>query len=355
MNLLTISGSPHVHGKESVKKIMWGVVIAMIPLAVASVLFFGWDAVRVMVISVAACVLVEWLIQKFLMKTTPSIADGSAVITGLLLAFNVPSNLNWWIIVIGAIIAIGVAKMSFGGLGKNPFNPALVGRVFLLISFPQQMTTWPKAKEWIETAPQAAASATSGATPVVEAAVDATTGATPMGIIKGGLAAGNDVSDVIAQLPDYVGSLIGQHGGSLGEISVIAILLGGLFMLFRRIITWHIPVSFLGSAFVFAGIMHLVNPALYIPPVYHLLFGGIMLGAIFMATDMVTSPMSPWGQVIFGIGCGLLTILIRLWGAYPEGVSFAILIMNAFVPLINRGFKPKRFGEKVPAELAKTK
>ncbi|MDR0364124.1 MAG: RnfABCDGE type electron transport complex subunit D [Bacteroidales bacterium] len=347
MNLLTISGSPHVHGKESVQKIMWGVVVAMIPLAVASVLFFGWNAVRVMIISVAACAILEWLIQKFIMKTPATVGDGSAVITGLLLAFNVPSNLDWWIIVIGAIIAIGVAKMSFGGLGKNPFNPALVGRVFLLISFPQQMTTWPKAKELIEQVPQAITAATSGATQAIEVVADATTGATPMGIIKGGLATGQDVSDVVAQLPDYVGSLIGQHGGSLGEISVIAILLGGIFMLFRKIITWHIPVSFLGSAFIFAGIMHLINPGLYIPPMYHLMFGGIMLGAVFMATDMATSPMSSWGQVVFGIGCGLLTMIIRLWGAYPEGVSFAILIMNAFVPLINRAFKPKRFGEKV--------
>lgn len=342
MSLLTISGSPHVHGKESVQKIMWGVVIAMIPLAVASILFFGWDAVRVMVISVAACVILEWLIQKFIMKMPPTIGDGSAVITGLLLAFNVPSNLNWWIIVIGAIIAIGVAKMSFGGLGKNPFNPALVGRVFLLISFPQQMTTWPKAKALFGQAHQAVTSATAGAAQ----AADATTGATPMGIIKGGLASGDDVSKVIEQLPDYVESLIGQHGGSLGEISVIAILLGGIFMLFRKIITWHIPVSFLGTAFLFAAIMHWVNPGLYIPPMYHLMFGGMMLGAIFMATDMVTSPMSPWGQILFGAGCGALTMIIRLWGAYPEGVSFAILIMNAFVPLINRGFKPKRFGEK---------
>jgi len=330
MNILTISGSPHVHSKESVGKIMWSVVIAMIPMLITSVLFFGWDALRVMAISVAACLLIEWLIQKFLMKTTPTINDGSAVITGMLLAFNVPSGLDWWIVVIGAVVAIGVAKMSFGGLGKNPFNPALVGRVFLLISFPQQMTTWTKAHVFLtETVPQAM------------------TGATPMATIKNGISAGKDVSEVIAQLPDYAQSLIGQHGGSLGEMSVIAILLGGIFMLFRKVITWHIPVSFLGTAFIFAAILHWINPTLYIPPMYHLMFGGMLIGAIFMATDMVTSPMSAWGQILFGIGCGALTMLIRLWGAYPEGVSFAILIMNAFVPLINKGFKPKRFGEKI--------
>jgi electron transport complex protein RnfD len=165
-----------------------------------------------------------------------------------------------------------------------------------------------------------------------------------MSIIKEGMAAGKDVSEVIAQLPDYAQSLLGQHGGSLGEMSIIAILLGGIFMFFRKVITWHIPVSFLGTAFLFAGVMHLVNPGLYIPPHYHLMFGGLLLGAVFMATDMATSPMNPWGQILFGIGCGALTMLIRLWGAYPEGVSFAILIMNAFVPLINKGFKPKRFG-----------
>jgi len=339
MNILTISGSPHVHDKDSVKKIMWTVVIAMIPMAVVSVLFFGWDALRVMAISVIACVLLEWLIQKYLMKTPTTIGDGSAVITGLLLAFNVPSALDWWIIVIGAIIAIGVSKMSFGGLGKNPFNPALVGRVFLLVSFPQQMTTWPKAKVLLtETIPQAVNNAT-------QAIADATTGATPMEIITQGVSSGRDVSEVIAQLPNYAQSLIGQHGGSIGEMSVIAILLGGIFMLFRKVITWHIPVSFLGTAFLFAAIMHWIDPTLYIPPMYHLIFGGMLIGAIFMATDMVTSPMTPWGQILFGIGCGALTMVIRLWGAYPEGVSFAILIMNAFVPLINKGFKPKRLGE----------
>ena len=339
MNILTISGSPHVHDRDSVKKIMWTVIIAMIPMAAVSVLFFGWDALRVMLISVLACVLIEWLIQKYLMKTPTTIGDGSAIITGLLLAFNVPSSLDWWILVIGAIVAIGVAKMSFGGLGKNPFNPALVGRVFLLVSFPQQMTMWPKAKVLLtETIPHAITGATHAA--------DATTGATPMGIITYGLSSGQDVSDVIAQLPDYAQSLIGQYGGSLGEMSIIAILLGGIFMLFRKAITWHIPVSFLGTAFVFAGIVHLINPTLYVPPMYHLMFGGMLLGAIFMATDMATSPMSPWGQIMFGFGCGALTMIIRLWGAYPEGVSFAILIMNALVPLINKGFKPKRPGKR---------
>ena len=245
----------------------------------------------------------------------------------MLLAFNVPSNLPWWIMVIGALVAIGIAKMPFGGLGNNLFNPALVGRVSLLISFPQQMTTWPMPRPWFS-----------------HAAVDATTGATPLGMIKTGLAQGKDMGELMNQLPSYAQMLLGEQGGSLGEVAAIAIIIGGLFMLFRKVISWHIPVSFIATAFVFATILHAANPALYIPGSYHILCGGLLLGAVFMATDMVTSPMSGWGKIIFGCGCGLLTIIIRVWGAYPEGVSFAILLMNAVVPLLNKAFPPKRFG-----------
>lgn len=327
MDLLNVSGSPHVHSRESVKKIMWTVVIALLPTFVVSILSFGFDAVRLTLISVAACLLFEWLIQKFLLKKPCSISDGSAVITGMLLAFNVPSNLPWWIMVIGALVAIGIAKMPFGGLGNNLFNPALVGRVSLLISFPQQMTTWPMPRPWFS-----------------HAAVDATTGATPLGMIKTGLAQGKDMGELMNQLPSYAQMLLGEQGGSLGEVAAIAIIIGGLFMLFRKVISWHIPVSFIATAFVFATILHAANPALYIPGSYHILCGGLLLGAVFMATDMVTSPMSGWGKIVFGCGCGLLTIIIRVWGAYPEGVSFAILLMNAVVPLLNKAFPPKRFG-----------
>lgn len=335
MNILQVSGSPHVHTNDSVKKIMWTVVIALLPTMIFSFIYFGWDAVRVTLISVAACVFFEWFIQKFFLKGELTISDGSAVITGMLLAFNVPSNLSWIIIVIGALVAIGVSKMAFGGLGKNIFNPALVGRVFLLISFPTQMTTWPTPKPVFNIG-----------TPIV----DAVTGATPLALIKNGLKQGADVSSLMDQVPIYAQLLLGQQGGSLGEVAAAAIILGGIILLCRKVITWHIPVAFLGTAFLFAGVLHLINPGAYIPPSYHLLTGGMMLGAIFMATDMVTSPMSNWGKIVFGIGCGLLTICIRVWGSYPEGVSFAILLMNAFTPLINKWLKPKRFGKTIVAK-----
>ncbi|MBP5614596.1 MAG: RnfABCDGE type electron transport complex subunit D [Bacteroidales bacterium] len=327
MDLLNVSGSPHVHSNESVRKIMWTVVIALLPTFAVSILSFGFDAVRLTLISVAACLLFEWLIQKFLLKKPCSISDGSAVITGMQLAYNVPSNLPSWIMVIGALVSIGIAKMPFGGLGNNLFNPALVGRVSLLISFPQQMTTWPAPRPWFS-----------------HAAVDATTGATPLGMIKTGLAQGKDMGELMNQLPSYAQMLLGEQGGSLGEVAAIAIIIGGLFMLFRKVISWHIPVSFIATAFVFATILHAANPALYIPGSYHILCGGLLLVAVFMATDMVTSPMSGLGKIVFGCGCGLLTIIIRVWGAYPEGVSFAILLMNAVVPLLNKAFPPKRFG-----------
>jgi len=327
MNLLQVSGSPHVHTKDSTQKIMWTVIIALIPTLVFSVIYFGWDAARVTLISVLTCVLLEWLFQKLFLKGKTSITDGSAIITGLLLAFNVPSNLPFWIIIIGAIVSIGIGKMAFGGLGKNPFNPAIVGRVFLLISFPQQMTSWPSPNR------------------VFFPASDATTGATPLALIKNAMKNGQDVSELFGGLSDNMRLLIGERGGSLGEVAALAIIVGGVFMLVRKVITWHIPVTFIGTVFVFAAVLHWANPSLYITPEFHILTGGLLLGAIFMATDMVTSPMSNWGKIVFGVGCGLLTILIRVWGSYPEGVSFAILIMNGFVPLINKGFKPKRFGK----------
>lgn len=330
-NALTISPSPHIHGQQDVKKIMFGVIYAMIPALLVSIYYFGLDAIRVTLISVAACLLVEFLIQKYLVKGATTISDGSAIITGILLAFNVPANLPSWIIIIGAIVSIGIAKMSFGGLGKNPFNPALVGRVFMLIAFPVQMTSWPK--------PHALFSG---------GFLDSVTGATPLALLKEGVKNGMSVDQIMqsAEMPDYIDMMIGNMGGSLGEMSAIALLLGALFLLWKKIITWHIPVFYLGSALIFALIFWLIDPVHYVNPLFHAIAGGMMLGVFFMATDMVTSPMSAGGMVIYGIGCGLLTMLIRLFGSYPEGVSFAILIMNAFVPLINTGFKPKRFGEK---------
>lgn len=327
MNLLTVSGSPHIHADQSVRKIMFGVIISLIPAMLVSFYFFGLSAIILTLTAVISCVAFEFLIQKYILGNTPTIGDGSAMLTGLLLAFNVPSNLPLWIMIIGSLVSIGIAKMSFGGLGKNPFNPALVGRVFMLISFPVDMTSWP--------VPQSFSTSLT----------DVITGPTPLGIIKEGLKKGDSMADLMHQVPDYVNLLLGNNGGSIGEVSAIALLIGGLYLLFKKIITWHIPVTFIGSVFLFALILNLANPEHYVNPFFHLVTGGLMLGAIYMATDMVTSPMTPAGMLIFGAGCGIITILIRVFGVYPEGVSFAILIMNAVVPLINKAFKPRRFGD----------
>lgn len=324
-----ISLSPHVHGDDSVGKNMYGVCIALVPALLASLWFFGLGAAIVLITSVASCVFFEWAITKFLLKRpATTICDGSAILTGLLLGFNLPSNLPIWIIIIGALVAIGVGKMTFGGLGQNPFNPALVGRVFLLISFPVQMTTWPVSGQ-------------------LTSYVDAETAATPLSIMQEAIASGDP--SVLQKLPNATDMLIGQTGGSLGEVSAVLLLLGCAFMLWRKIITWHIPVSILGTVAVFACIMHIINPV-YAEPHIVLMSGGLILGACFMATDYVTSPMTAKGQLIYGTCIGLLTVIIRNWGAYPEGMSFAILIMNAFTPLINTYCKPQRFGETIRKE-----
>ena len=317
-NNLIVSPSPHIHGGDSISKNMYGVLIALVPAFLVSLYYFGLGALIVTATSVIACVLFEYLIQKFLMKKEPTVCDGSAILTGVLLAFNLPSNLPVWIILIGALAAIGIGKMSFGGLGNNIFNPALVGRVFLLISFPAQMTMGPEVGQ-------------------LTAYTDATTGATVLSLMNEG---------ALDKLPTLVDMLLGKMGGSLGEVSALALLLGLVFMLWKKIITWQIPVSILLTVFVFTGIMHLVNPVQYASPFVHLLSGGLMLGAIFMATDYVTSPMSKNGMLVYGVGIGILTTVIRLFGSYPEGMSFAILIMNAFTPLINSYIKPKHFGGK---------
>jgi len=328
-NILNVSPSPHQQSPETTRKLMYGVVIALLPALAASIYYFGIGAIIVTLTSVLSCVAVEYLIQRFILKVKPSISDGSAVVTGLLLAFNVPSNLPVHIIVIGAIIAIGVAKMTFGGLGNNPFNPALVGRVFLLISFPVQMTSWPLPSEF----------KTSYA--------DAVTGATPLGLLSEGVKNGDAVSAIMEKIPSHMQLFYGQMGGSMGEVAALALIIGGIYLLWKKIITWHIPVTVLFTVALFTGILWLVDPTKFADPLFHLLTGGLMLGAIYMATDYVTSPMTHKGMIIYGIGIGVITVLIRTWGAYPEGVSFAILIMNAFVPLLNMYIKPRRFGREV--------
>lgn len=330
---IVISASPHVHSDRTSKKIMYDVVIAMIPAFLVSLYVFGLGALVLTSVAVISCLVFEYLIQKYLLKAETTISDGSALITGILLAFNLPSGLPIWMIVVGSLVAIGVAKMSFGGLGFNIFNPALVGRVFLLVSFPVQMTMWPTAVE----------------NNMILA--DAVTGATPLGIVKEGLMFGGNMTELSTQIPSSLDMFLGISGGSIGEMSALAIILGGLYLMYRKVISWHIPMTILGTMAVLTGIFWLVNPEHYANPVFHLLTGGAMLGAFFMATDLVTSPMTKKGMVIFAIGIGVITVVIRIFGAYPEGVSFAILIMNAFVPLINTYFKPKRFGAKIKSKI----
>ena len=330
MSKFVVSLSPHAHGTDTVERNMYGVIIALVPALLVSFLYFGLGSAVVCAVCVAACVFFEWAISKYMLKREPSISDGSAILTGLLLGFNLPSNLPIWIIAIGALVAIGIGKMTFGGLGCNPFNPALVGRCFLLVSFPAQMTSWPVVGQ-------------------LGSYADVTTGATPLSIMKEAIKTG-DVS-LLDQLPDSITLLLGNPAngfgaGTIGEVCALALLIGLVYMLVRKIITWHIPVSIILTVFVFSGLLHLANPV-YANPVAEILSGGLMLGAIFMATDYVTSPMTGKGQLIYGVCIGFLTVVIRNWGSYPEGMSFAILIMNAFTPLINTYIKPKRFGEVV--------
>ena len=299
------------------------VIIAMLPAMLWSFYAFGMGAVIVTAVSVASCVFFEWAINKYILKNDKcTVCDLSAVVTGILLAFNLPSNLPLYIIIIGALFAIGVVKMTFGGLGCNLFNPALAARVFLLISFPVKMTVFPEVGQ-------------------MTAYADAVTAATPMAAIKAQISTGT-LADV-----SLLDLFFGNVGGSLGEVSALCLLLGLVILLVSRTITWHIPVSILVTVFALTGLLHIAYPVEVATPWHHLFGGGLMLGAIFMATDYVTSPMTPKGQLIYGFCIGFLTVAIRVFGAYPEGMSFAILIMNAFVPLINNACKPKRFAKEV--------
>lgn len=329
-NKLIVSLSPHVHSGDSVKKNMYWVVVALVPALLCSFISFGVGAIITTAISVGACVFFEWFINKFMLKNPKcTICDGSAILTGILLAFNMPSNIQPWIIVIGALFAIGVVKMTFGGLGCNLFNPALAGRAFLLISFPVDMTTWPNPGQGFG------------------AYLDAETGATPLSLMKAAFKTGDP--KMLEQLPSLQDMWLGNTGGCLGEVCAAALVFGLIILLVKKVITWHIPISIILTVAVFSGLLNLANPQAYANPLAELLSGGLLLGAVFMATDYVTSPMSKKGQLVYGVAIGVLTVIIRTYGAYPEGMSFAILIMNAFTPLINNKFKPKRFGE-VPAK-----
>ena len=319
-----IASSPYTHNQRQTSRIMMLVCLAALPGIAVQCWFFGWGTLFQIALGCISAVAAEALVLKLRKMTVSRIlADNSALLTGLLLAISIPPFAPWWMVVLGTVIAVIIAKQLYGGLGHNPFNPAMIGYVVLLISFPVQMTSWPVVGQ-------------------LTAYTDATTGATPLALMKQAIY--GDTA-ALSQIPDALTLLIGQNGGCLGEVSALALLIGLVYMLWKKIITWHIPVSILATVFVFAGIMHLADPEKYVSPVLQLLSGGLMLGAVFMATDYVTSPMSKKGMLIYGVCIGLLTVVIRLFGAYPEGMSFAILIMNAFTPLINTYCKPKRFGE----------
>lgn len=306
--------SPHIHGGENTRRIMGDVVLALLPALAVSTYVLGWRVLFITAVAVCSCVVFEYLIGRLFFKGRTTIGDLSAVVTGVLLAFNLPAGIPWWIVVIGAAVAIAIGKMTFGGLGCNPFNPALTGRIFLLIAYPVQMTDWKTGMP------------------------DALSGSTILPSIKYN-------TELVSQL-DFMQMLGGQMNGSMGEIGALALILGGLYLLWRKVISWHIPVAILGTMAIFAACVGFSygGSVVYELPIFHILAGGALLGAIFMATDYSTSPMTHKGMIIYGIGIGVITMIIRLWGAYPEGMSFAIFIMNAATPLINKYCRPKRFG-----------
>ena len=320
MSNILVSSSPHIHSAVSTTSLMRDVVIALCPALLVSILFYGWSELLVIAVSVASCVLIEWAVTKFLMKAPCTISDLSAVVTGVLLAMNLPATTPWWVVFIGALFAIGVVKLTFGGLGQNIFNPAIAGRVFLLISFPTYLTDWTIPNGFIHS-------------------TDAVSGATLLGrYAEGGV-------EAVAGT-DYLQTLFLNIGGSAGEISALALLLGFAYLLVRKVVKPWIPLSIFLTVFVTSGIFYLVDPSTYTDPLFNLLTGGVILGACFMATDYVTSPMTTLGGVIYGVGIGFILMMIRYFGAYPEGMSFAILIMNMFVPLLNRWFHQSKYGRK---------
>ena len=327
MNRLLVSPNPHLHAPVSTKSLMRDVVIALMPAVIVSVIFYGLGEIAVLATSVISCVLLEYLITRFLLKKPSTICDWSAAVTGLLLALNLPSTTPWWVVFIGSLFAIGVAKMTFGGIGQNLFNPAIAGRVFLLISFPAYMTNWE--------------------IPGGLFGVDAVSGATPLGLINEGIMSGQSIQSIMAENGiSYSQMLFANIGGSVGEISALALLAGFVYLLVRKVIRPHITLSIWVTVALVSLVFWLADPSRFTDPVFNLLSGGMILGSCFMATDYVTSPMTDKGGLIFGIGIGFLTMMIRYFGAYPEGMSFAILIMNSTVPLINRWFHQKKYGRK---------
>lgn len=327
MNRLLVSPAPHIHAAVSTKSLMRDVVIALLPAVIVSVVFYGLGEIVVLGTSVVSCILVEYLITKFLLKKPSTACDYSAVVTGILLALNLPYTTPWWVVFIGALFAVGVVKMTFGGLGQNIFNPAIAGRVFLLVSFPAYMTNWQM--------------------PGGLFGVDAVSGATPLGLINEGIMNGQTVPEIMsANGLSYSQMLFANIGGSVGEISALALLAGFVYLLVRKVIRPHITLSIWATVALVSLVFWLAAPDRFTDPLFNLLSGGMILGSCFMATDYVTSPMSVKGGIVYGIGIGFITLMIRYFGSYPEGMSFAILIMNSTVPLINMWFHQKKYGRK---------
>lgn len=327
MNRLLVSPAPHIHAAVSTKSLMRDVVIALLPAVIVSVVFYGLGEIVVLGTSVVSCILVEYLITKFLLKKPSTVCDYSAVVTGILLALNLPYTTPWWVVFIGALFAVGVVKMTFGGLGQNIFNPAIAGRVFLLVSFPAYMTNWQM--------------------PGGLFGVDAVSGATPLGLINEGIMNGQTVPEIMsANGLSYSQMLFVNIGGSVGEISALALLAGFVYLLVRKVIRPHITLSIWATVALVSLVFWLAAPDRFTDPLFNLLSGGMILGSCFMATDYVTSPMSVKGGIVYGIGIGFITLMIRYFGSYPEGMSFAILIMNSTVPLINMWFHQKKYGRK---------
>ena len=335
--------SPHTHSGNSVQTTMLLVMLALTPATVYGLYLFGWPAINLFLITILTCLLVETIALKIMGKSINKFAlDGSAILTGWLLAMSLPPSAPWWIGVLGGLLAIVIGKQVFGGIGQNLFNPAMVARVALLISFPLEMTTWAHPSPLFSaTAPDFAQGLQitfGGWMP------DGYSGATTLGHIRTETGQGHVIASFADHLPNISSMALGNIGGSMGETSAVLLLLGGVFLLWKRVITWHIPVSMIATLLVLAGLMHGLNPDKYPGMEVHLLAGATLLGAFFIATDLVTSPVSAKGQLVFGAGCGLLVYVIRTWAGYPEGMAFAVLLMNAVTPLIDHYLRPRIYG-----------
>lgn len=347
---LLISSSPHVHSGDSIPQLMRMVIWALLPATALSVVMFGWPALLVIMITTLSAMVTEAVFMRIRGRPSP-VGDMSAALTGLLLALTLPPYAPWWICVAGGVFAIAIAKQLHGGLGYNIFNPALISRVFLLISFPVEMTSWPQPRPLFHGGAYSFGEALSiimnQAGAKAAGLLDAVSAASPLGQVRMEVSLGHTVHEALTLNYHYsdMEAAMGYVNGSLGETSAILLALGGFYLLYKKVITWHIPAAMLLGCLIPATLFAIFDPAKYADPIFHLVTGGLIIGAFFMATDMVTSPVSPKGQIIFGVGCGLLTYIIRTWGGYPEGVSFAVVIMNATVPLIDQYTRPTVYGK----------